>query len=147
MILILNGPNLNLLGRREPDIYGHDTLKELETHCHSWAEHAGTRVTCRQSNHEGQLIDWVQDAHSEGFSALILNAGGLTHSSVALRDAVAGCGLPCLEVHLSNIYARESFRHHSFLSPVCVGTVAGLGFESYRAAIDYFARTQQTPSA
>lgn len=135
MILILNGPNLNLLGRREPELYGHLTLDQLDERCAEWAREAGKRVECRQSNHEGKLIDWVQGAAEEGAKAVILNAGGFSHTSVALRDAVSGISLPVIEVHLSNVHARESFRHTSYLSAVCRGSVVGLGSLSYKAAI------------
>ena len=139
MILVLNGPNLNLLGQREPGVYGRGTLTELETQCRSWAHEVGETVVCRQSNHEGQLIDWLHGARAEGIGAIVINPGGLTHTSVALRDAVAGVALPTVEVHISNVHARETFRHHSYTAPVCVGTIAGLGFEGYAAAIRFLA--------
>ncbi|HEX7022898.1 MAG TPA: type II 3-dehydroquinate dehydratase [Trueperaceae bacterium] len=139
MILVLNGPNLNLLGQREPEIYGPGTLDDLEALCHSWGAGAGTGVVCRQSNYEGQLLDWLQRASDEGFTGVVLNAGALTHTSLALHDAIAGIALPVVEVHISNVYARESFRHHSYLSSVCVGTITGLGFTGYGAAIRYLA--------
>ncbi len=139
MILILNGPNLNLLGKREPEVYGRETLAELEARCERWAEEAGMTARCRQSNHEGALIDWLHSASAEGVRGVVVNPGGLTHTSVALRDAVAGVSLPTVEVHISNIYAREAFRHHSHLSGVCIGTVAGLGIAGYGAAIRFLA--------
>jgi len=142
MILVLNGPNLNRLGLREPEIYGHGTLEELEQQCALWAAEAGLSAICRQSNYEGQLIDWLHRAEEEGVQAVVINPGGLSHTSVALRDAIASIALPVVEVHLSNIYQRESFRQHSFISAVCAGTVTGLGFEGYQAAIRYLA--QQT---
>ena len=135
MILVLNGPNLNLLGTREPEVYGHDTLQDLEKACVQWGQSLGVQVSCRQSNYEGQLLEWLHSAANEGFTGVIINPGGLTHTSVALRDAVAGITLPTIEVHLSNIHARESFRHHSYLSAVCVGTVAGLGVDGYYGAL------------
>jgi 3-dehydroquinate dehydratase-2 len=135
VILVLNGPNLNLLGRREPELYGRLTLVELEERCLAWAEALGTSAECRQSNSEGDLIDWLQGAEGEGATGVVLNAGGFTHTSVALRDAVAAISIPVIEVHLSNVFARERFRHRSVLSPVCRGTITGLGALSYRAAL------------
>jgi 3-dehydroquinate dehydratase-2 len=135
VILVLNGPNLNLLGQREPELYGRLTLAELDQRCRAWAEELGTSAECRQSNGEGDLIDWVQGAAAEGASGVVLNAGGYTHTSVALRDAVAAIPLPVVEVHLSNVHARERFRHRSLLSPVCRGTITGLGALSYKAAL------------
>ena len=143
MILVLNGPNLNLLGRREPEVYGRDTLADLEALCTRWAEEAGTRALCRQSNHEGVLIDWLHGAGAEGVTGVVINPGGLTHTSVALRDAVAGIALPTVEVHISNVHARESFRHHSYLSAVCIGTVAGLGLFGYGAAIRFLSERER----
>ncbi len=139
MILVLNGPNLNLLGQREPEVYGTQTLSDLEARCHGWGEEVGVRVVCRQSNHEGVLIDLLHAAAGEGVRGVVLNPGGLTHTSVALRDAVAGTAPPTVEVHVTNIYAREPFRHHSYLSAVCLGTVAGLGLNGYGAAIRFLA--------
>ncbi len=139
MILVLNGPNLNLLGRREPEVYGRGTLAELENACKRYGDEAGVPVRCRQSNHEGELLDWLHGAAAEGATGLVLNLGAYTHTSVALRDAVSGVALPAVEVHLSNVYARESFRHHSYLSAVCVGTITGLGVAGYGAAIRFLA--------
>ena len=138
MILILNGPNLNLLGRREPDVYGKATLSDLEARCESWAVEVGTEAQCRQSNYEGQLIDWLHGAANEGATGVVLNPGGLTHTSVSLRDAVSGIHVPVVEVHISNVYAREAFRHHSYLSAACVGTVAGLGNARLRSGNSLF---------
>ena len=140
MILILNGPNLNLLGTREPDVYGGATLSDLEKQCERWANEIGTRAECRQSNYEGQLIDWLHGAADEGAKGIVINPGGLTHTSVSLRDAVSGIATPVVEVHISNVYAREAFRHHSYLSAVCAGTIAGLGIYGYEAAIRFLAR-------
>jgi len=139
MILVVNGPNMNLLGTREPEVYGTATLADLEARCRAWGEAVGVAVGCRQSNHEGVLIDLLHAAPGDGVRAVVINPGGLTHTSVALRDAVAGIALPTVEVHLSNIHARESFRHHSYLSAVCLGTDAGLGMAGYGAAIRFLA--------
>lgn len=145
MILVLNGPNLNLLGRREPEVYGHGTLADLETACKRWGDEVGVQVRCRHSNHEGVLLDLLHGAAAAGVTGLVLNMGAYTHTSVALRDAVAGVALPAVEVHLSNVYARDPFRHHSYLSAVCVGTVTGLGFAGYGAAIRFLAEHTRTP--
>ena len=138
MILILNGPNLNLLGTRQPEIYGSTTLTDLEALCEGWAVELGLEVVCRQSNYEGQLMDWIQAAREQGVGGIIINPGGYTHTSVAIRDAIAGVNIPTIEVHISNVYAREAFRHHSYIAPVCVGSIAGLGLEGYKAALMKF---------
>lgn len=143
MILILNGPNLNLLGSREPRHYGRATLEELEESCRGWGADLGVDVLCRQSNHEGVLLDWLHAAEAEGAEGVVLNAGAYTHTSVALRDAVAAIAPPVVEVHLSNVHARESFRHTSLLAPVCAGSVVGLGVDGYRLALDHLARRLQ----
>ncbi|MEM7736593.1 MAG: type II 3-dehydroquinate dehydratase [Deinococcota bacterium] len=135
MILIINGPNLNLLGKREPEVYGHSTLDDLNSQCQAWGDAVGINVVCRQSNHEGEILDWLHAAPEEGVRAVVINPGGLTHTSVALRDAISGVGLPTIEVHLSNVHAREPFRHHSYIAPVCMGSIIGLGFSGYQAAI------------
>lgn len=139
MILVLNGPNLNLLGEREPGVYGRSTLADVERLCAAAAEAAGTRAVCRQSNHEGQLIDWLHGAPREGARGVVFNPGAYTHTSVALRDAVAAISLPVVEVHLSNTAAREEFRHRSLLAPVCVGTIVGLGAAGYEYAVRFLA--------
>lgn len=131
--LVLNGPNLNLLGQRETSVYGNTTYESLVEQCRSWGSQLNLLVECRQSNHEGQLIDWLHEAHDFGF--VVLNAGAYTHTSVALRDAIAALSVPVFEVHLSNVFAREEFRHHSYLSPVCRGVICGLGPLSYRLAL------------
>lgn len=140
MILVLNGPNLNLLGRREPEVYGRATLADLEAACTDTGRELGVEVVCRQSNHEGQLIDWLHGAADEGATGVVLNPGGYTHTSVALRDAIAGIGVPVVEVHLSNVHAREGFRRRSVTAGGCVGSVVGLGIEGYDLALRYLVR-------
>ncbi len=129
-VLVLHGPNLNMLGVREPGIYGHATLASIDTDLATLAGQLGLAVTCRQSNHEGQLVDWIQGARPE-FAGILINPAAYTHTSVAVRDAIAAAGLPTVEVHLSNIHAREAFRHHSYSAAVCVGQIAGFGPDSY----------------
>jgi 3-dehydroquinate dehydratase-2 len=136
-LLLLNGPNLNLLGTREPAVYGATTLADIEQAATAQAEAAGAEIACFQSNHEGALIDRIHAARQEGVDAIVINPGGLTHTSVALRDALAGVDIPFVEVHISNIYKREEFRHHSFLSAIALGTICGLGTDGYRFAIDF----------
>lgn len=136
-LLLLNGPNLNLLGLREPAVYGSHTLADVEKAALEQATKAGAQLACFQSNHEGALIDRIHAAHIEKVDAIIINAGGLTHTSVALRDALAGVAIPFIEVHISNVHGRETFRHASFLSAIAVGVICGLGIEGYRAAIAY----------
>ena len=136
-LLLLNGPNLNLLGSREPAVYGAETLTDIEQAAVAQAAAAGATLACFQSNHEGALIDRIHAARGEGVEAIVINPGGLTHTSVALRDALAAVAIPFVEVHISNIYKREAFRHHSFLSDIAQGTICGLGSEGYRFAIDF----------
>jgi len=136
-LLLLNGPNLNLLGTREPGIYGATTLAQVEQAAQEQAAAAGAQLATYQSNHEGGLIDRVHAARDEGVDFIVINPGGYTHTSVALRDALAGVAIPFIEVHISNIYQRESFRHHSYLSAIAKGTICGLGTEGYRIAIDF----------
>ena len=136
-ILVLNGPNLNLLGTREPQVYGPVTLPMIEAELGQMAADAGAMLSCFQSNHEGALIDRVQAARGEGVDFILINPGGLTHTSVALRDALAGVALPFIEVHISNVHAREEFRRHSFLSPIAVGVICGLGAAGYRLALQH----------
>ncbi|MFH2131735.1 MAG: type II 3-dehydroquinate dehydratase [bacterium] len=133
-ILLVNGPNLNLLGKREPEIYGSQTLADIEAETGAFFEARGFDLIPFQSNHEGKLIDFLQ-AHADA-DYLILNPGGLTHTSVVLRDALAGTQVPFIEVHISNIHARESFRHHSFLSAIAAGVIVGCGVQGYRLAAE-----------
>ena len=139
LIYVLNGPNLNLLGLREPEIYGPDTLDDIGERLEEHARGLGVAIDMRQSNHEGHLIDWLHEAQARGAKAVILNAGGFTHTSVALLDALNAAELPVVEVHLSNIYKRESFRHHSYISPAAVGVIAGLGVRGYALALQAMA--------
>jgi 3-dehydroquinate dehydratase-2 len=136
-LLLLNGPNLNLLGTREPEVYGSTTLEDIESAAKAQAASAQAVLASYQSNHEGALIDRIHAARAEKVDAIIINPGALTHTSVALRDALAGVAIPFVEVHISNIHKREPFRHKSFLSDIAVGVICGLGTEGYRAAIDF----------
>ncbi|MDA0268329.1 MAG: type II 3-dehydroquinate dehydratase [Cyanobacteria bacterium] len=133
-LLVLHGPNLNLLGKREPGIYGVQTLESINALLTEAAQDLSVDLDIFQSNHEGALVDWIQGAwgHHQG---ILINPGAYTHTSVAIRDAIAGVGLPTVEVHLSNIYQRESFRHHSYIAPVAIGQVSGFGAESYRLGL------------
>lgn len=140
-ILVLNGPNLNRLGKRQPEVYGTTTLADVTARIAAKADTLGVEVTCRQSNHEGELIEWVHEAADQGWP-VIINPGGFTHTSVALRDALAevadGAGL--VEVHISNVHAREPFRQHSYLSPIAIGVIAGLGVMGYELALEFLAQ-------
>jgi len=138
IVFILNGPNLNLLGVRKPSIYGRDTLGDIEERCTARAAALGLEIDFRQTNHEGQLVDWIQEAR-ESADGIILNAGALSHTSVALLDALSAAELPVIEVHLSNILRRESFRHHSYVSLVANGVICGLGAKGYELALDAIA--------
>jgi 3-dehydroquinate dehydratase-2 len=139
-IYVLNGPNLNLLGTREPEIYGPDSLDDIAGRLEDRARELGVEVEIRQSNHEGHLIDWLHEAQVEGAKAVILNAAGFTHSSVALHDAILAISIPVIEVHLSNPAARESFRRHSLIAAAAKGSIAGFGALSYLLALDAAAR-------
>lgn len=143
-ILILHGPNLNLLGQREPGVYGTLTLAAINERLEQDAVELQVAIDCRQSNHEGTLIDWIHEALGQ-FDGLVINPGGYTHTSVAIRDAIAGVAIPTVEVHLSNIHKRESFRHHSYIAPVAIGQISGFGPESYRLGLRALV-TQLRPS-
>lgn len=138
-VFILNGPNLNLLGTREPDIYGARTLSDIEADCRAAAMRLGLAVEFRQSNHEGTLVDWIQEAGRTA-GGIVINPGAYTHTSVALHDAIRGARIPTVEVHLSNIFAREAFRHHSYVSPVASGVICGLGPTGYVLALEALAK-------
>ena len=138
-VFVLNGPNLNLLGLREPEVYGADTLKDIETRVTERAKAHGLGVDFRQTNVEGQLVDWVQEARTKA-KGIIINPAAYTHTSVALLDAIKAVGVPTIEVHLSNIHAREEFRHHSYVSPAARGIIVGFGAYGYELAIDGLAR-------
>lgn len=137
-IFILNGPNLNLLGIRQPEIYGARTLADIEADCQAAAERLGLVIDFRQSNHEGTLVDWIQEAGRVA-RGIVINPGAYTHTSVALRDAILGADKPTMEVHLSNIFARERFRRHSYISPVAAGVICGLGPVGYVLALEALA--------
>lgn len=134
-ILVVHGPNLNLLGTREPDIYGRLTLNDIDQQLQVLASASGAQLSSFQSNHEGALVDRIQSVMTDGTTHIVINAGAYTHTSVAIRDALAAVPQPFIEVHLSNVYRREPFRHHSYLSDIAQAVVAGLGAESYRAAV------------
>ncbi len=135
-ILVLQGPNLNLLGERETEIYGTDTLDSLHLKLEDHGKKLGVKLDYFQSNHEGRIVDRIQQARLEPVAGFIINAAGFTHTSVAIRDALLGVNLPYIEVHISNVYSRESFRHHSFLSDIASGVIVGLGTGGYRLALD-----------
>ena len=136
IIFVLNGPNLNLLGSREPETYGHATLADVEELCAETSAKFGLRADCRQSNREGELIDFIHEAHAKKAAGIVINAGGYSHTSIALHDALMAVTIPTVEVHISNIYARESFRHHSFTARAAFATLCGFGIDGYRLAIN-----------
>ncbi len=133
-IYVLNGPNLNMLGRREPTIYGGTSLDDIRTSCMEIGQQLGLTLDFRQSNHEGALVDWIQEAQDKA-AGIVINPGAYSHTSIALHDAIRATGLPVIEVHLSNIHARETFRHTSFVTPVAVGMISGLGLQGYVLAL------------
>lgn len=135
-IYVLNGPNLNLLGTREPETYGHHTLADVEKLCSEAAAAHGMTADCRQSNREGELIDFIHEAGAKKAAGIIINAGGYSHTSIAIHDALVGVKIPTVEVHVSNIYARERFRHHSFVASAAFASLCGFGIEGYRLAIN-----------
>lgn len=143
-ILVLHGPNLNMLGSREPAIYGHHTLADINAELVEQAAHLNCGLQTFQSNHEGELVTRIQQAAQDGTTYILINAGAYTHTSVAIRDAFAAVNIPFIEVHLSNVYRRESFRHHSYLSDLAVGVIAGLGVAGYRSALDFAAKQSQS---
>lgn len=136
-LLLLNGPNLNLLGEREPEVYGALTLADIELQAKEQAGRVGVELDCFQSNHEGVLIDCIHGARDAGVDAIIFNPGGLTHTSVSLRDALSGVAIPFIEVHISNVHQREPFRRHSYFSDIAAGVICGFGTDGYRLAVDY----------
>ncbi len=142
-ILVINGPNLNLLGSREPDIYGRRTLADIEDDCRARGRELGLEVECFQSNSEGALVDRIQEANRDN-AGIVINPGAYTHTSVALLDALLACDLPVIEVHLSNIHQREEFRHHSYVSKAASGVICGFGPDGYRMALEAMARLVET---
>lgn len=147
VVLVMHGPNLNLLGRREPELYGEQTLAQIDAGLARLGAELGLTVECMQTNHEGTIVDWLHAASERSdVLGVVLNAAAYTHTSIAIRDAIAGTRLPCVEVHLTNVHAREEMRHRSLLAPVCVGTIGGFGAESYalgiRALVGYRARSE-----
>lgn len=143
-VLVLNGPNLNLLGTREPAVYGAETLADVERLCKEEADKLGLEVDCRQSNHEGQLIDWIHEAGREiaagNLLGVVFNPGAFTHTSIALHDAIKGANATVIELHISNVHARETFRHRSYISPAARGIIVGFGVQGYAIAIAALAR-------
>ena len=137
-ILVLNGPNLNMLGIREPKTYGTQTLQDIEAMCKAEGKRLGLAVDCRQTNREGEICEWIQQAYGK-IDGIVLNPGAYSHTSVAIRDAISAAGVPTIEVHLSNIHAREEFRHFSYVSAVAVGVICGLGAAGYRLALEALA--------
>jgi 3-dehydroquinate dehydratase-2 len=145
-IYVLNGPNLNLLGTREPETYGHHTLADVEKLCGETAAHFGMRADCRQSNREGELIEFVHDAMTKQAAGIVINAGGYSHTSIALHDALVGVKIPAVEVHISNVFSRERFRHHSFIASAAFASLCGFGIDGYRLAITGLAAKLGVPA-
>ena len=145
-IYVLNGPNLNLLGQREPEVYGKETLDDVRARCEEKAARLGMTIDFRQSNHEGELVAWIQEARSKA-SGLIVNAGAFTHTSIAMLDALLATEIPCVEVHLSNIFRRESFRHHSYISKGAKGVICGFGPLSYELGLEALSASMQAARA
>jgi 3-dehydroquinate dehydratase-2 len=145
-VYVINGPNLNLLGTRQPDVYGHATLADVEKLCHATAERFGLTVEFRQSNHEGEIVDWLQEAARNAAFGVVLNAAAYTHTSVAIHDAIAAMSVPVIEVHISNVFARESFRHRSFVAPVARASLCGFGIDGYALAITGLAAMVGAPA-
>ncbi|MEO3693212.1 type II 3-dehydroquinate dehydratase [Roseateles paludis] len=146
-VLVLHGPNLNLLGTREPEVYGRQTLAQIDAELAQMAADAGAKLQSFQSNHEGALVDRIQAARTDGTDFIVINPAAYTHTSVAIRDALAGVSIPFIEVHLSNIHRREAFRHHSYLSELAVGVICGLGANGYRLALQHALSSRPAASA
>jgi len=143
-VYVLNGPNLNLLGTREPEIYGRATLKDVEAMCRDAGKRHGFEIVFHQSNHEGALVDWIQDARAKGAGGIVINPAAYTHTSVAILDALLAAGIPTVEVHISNVHARDAFRRHSYISPVAKAVICGFGVNGYVLAIDGLAALLQS---
>ena len=150
-ILVLNGPNLNLLGTREPEQYGTETLADVERLCAQAGARLGVEIECRQSNHEGVLIDWIHEAGRDVAAGrllgVVMNPGAYTHTSIALHDAIKGASVPLIELHISNVHAREAFRHHSYISPAARGIIVGLGVQGYALAVEALVHVTGAPEA
>ncbi len=142
-LLLINGPNLNMLGSREPNVYGSLTLSEIERSLQQQAQTQGFQLSCFQSNHEGKIVDQIQSAKHNQIQGIVINAGAYTHTSIAIRDALLSVNIPFIEVHLSNVYQRETFRHHSYLSDIAIGVIAGLGWQGYRYALEFLLHHSQ----
>jgi 3-dehydroquinate dehydratase-2 len=144
-VYVLNGPNLNLLGTREPDVYGRTTLKDVEAMCRDAGRRHGFDIVFHQSNHEGALVDWIQEARAQGAAGIVINPAAYTHTSIAILDAVLAANIPTVEVHISNVHARDAFRRHSYISPAAKAVICGFGVNGYVLAIDGLAAMFQSP--